>query len=461
MFGRSIKRVFGVASALIVTAGQGAAGEAFPGAVGYGSGADGWKSGAVIAVTTLADDGPGSLRACATRGPRAKVCMFQVGGTIVLDRPLHISPNTYIAGQTAPGQGIELRLGDSDRTPVVIKNTQNVVVRFLKIRPGLPNRPSANVDAVTIENAEHIYLDHLSLMFASDEVLNIHVANSRTANITVANSIIAYGLDNAGHPKGRHSKGALVCSDEGVRKECGRISLWRNLFAHNRDRNPDIKATEVGPVEIVGNVFYNPISQFGEFYDLLGNADILYSGNHALTGPNTIGATPEAVQVFEWEDAFRISLTARDNLATDRGRCLRDASFPVLDAAAEAAAALGGEQVSSVPEAPAADTLATVLARAGDHIDGTRERDRLDQTVVDDVANCTGRVIDDPAELGPWSALDTANAPPDTDGDLLPDAWESASGLDPSAITDLWSASPIADLSVIEVYLATRAGDLP
>ncbi|MCP6473648.1 hypothetical protein NL509_27780, partial [Klebsiella pneumoniae] len=82
--------------------------------------------------------------------------------------------------------------------------------------------------------------------------------------------ILAYSLDRANHPEGAHSKGALICSDEGRNPQCGRISLIRNLFAHHRDRNPDVKATAIGPVEIINNIFYDPISQFGEFYDLLG-----------------------------------------------------------------------------------------------------------------------------------------------------------------------------------------------
>ena len=81
---------------------------AFPGAEGYGAGAIGWKGGALIAVTTLDESGPGSLRDCVERdGPR--VCIFRVAGTIRLSSPLMVRSNVYIAGQSAPGQGIQLR----------------------------------------------------------------------------------------------------------------------------------------------------------------------------------------------------------------------------------------------------------------------------------------------------------------------------------------------------------------
>ena len=79
-----------------------AAQPAFPGAVGYGRDATGWRGGRIIAVTTLDDEGPGSLRACAeAEGPR--ICIFRIAGTIVVSRPIFVESHVYIAGQTAPG----------------------------------------------------------------------------------------------------------------------------------------------------------------------------------------------------------------------------------------------------------------------------------------------------------------------------------------------------------------------
>ena len=120
------------------------------------------------------------------------------------------------------------------------------------------------------------------MMFASDENLNIHVSSGISADVTVANNIIAFGLRNSNHPKGAHSKGALICSSEGDGNECGRITLARNLFAHNRDRNPDLKATDIGPIEVINNLFYNFGSQNGEVYNHLGNLRINYAGNVAI-----------------------------------------------------------------------------------------------------------------------------------------------------------------------------------
>jgi hypothetical protein len=78
----------------------------FPGAVGYGSTTPAGRGGRVIEVTSLDDDGPGSLReAVAASGPR--IVVFRLGGLITLTRHLEIhEPFLTLAGQTAPGDGI-------------------------------------------------------------------------------------------------------------------------------------------------------------------------------------------------------------------------------------------------------------------------------------------------------------------------------------------------------------------
>src|SRR3990172_3137288 len=81
---------------------------AFPGAEGFGSRTPGGRGGRVIEVTTLDDDGPGSLRAAiAAEGPR--IVVFRVAGTVELGSPLQAKhPFLTIAGQSAPGGGITL-----------------------------------------------------------------------------------------------------------------------------------------------------------------------------------------------------------------------------------------------------------------------------------------------------------------------------------------------------------------
>lgn len=433
--------------------GPAAASEAFPGAEGYGATADGWVGGRLIAVTTLRDRGTGSLRNCVeAAGPR--VCVFRVGGTIHLDTPLRARSQLYIAGQTAPGDGIQLRMAGSRQGPLLIDGVEDIVVRFIKLRPGAVAQRSANVDAVTIQNATRIYLGNLTLMFASDETVNVHVMNGTARDITLADSIVALSLDHSNHPDGRHSKGALICSAEGTANTCGRISLLRNIFAHHRDRNPDVKATSVGPVEVVNNIFYNPISQFGEIYNLLGDTRLAYVGNLALTGPSSTRHISAAVQVFDWTEGNFIGIWAKDNIAR---HCRNGVALPVLDSAA-AMHPLRRFPVMAAPIS-AANLLTHLPPRVGDVLPGGGHRDILDQIVLDDLKNCTGHVINDPAEVGGWPIIAAGESSSDRDGDLLPDLWEAANGLDPDQRDDPWADHDEDGRPNVAEWLAELAGD--
>jgi len=79
---------------------------AFPGAEGSGADTPGGRGGEIMIVTSLEDDGPGSLReACVADEPR--IVVFAVSGIVALESPLVIDdPFITLAGQTAPGDGV-------------------------------------------------------------------------------------------------------------------------------------------------------------------------------------------------------------------------------------------------------------------------------------------------------------------------------------------------------------------
>ena len=81
---------------------------AFPGAEGHGRYVTGGRGGEVRHVANLNPSGEGSFRA-AVSGSNPKIVVFDVAGVIPLTADLSIGANTTIAGQTAPYPGITLR----------------------------------------------------------------------------------------------------------------------------------------------------------------------------------------------------------------------------------------------------------------------------------------------------------------------------------------------------------------
>jgi pectate lyase len=264
---------------------------AFPGAEGHGKMAQGGRGGRIIQVTSLEDSGPGTLREC-IEATGARNCVFRVSGIIRLKSSLVIgddSNSVSILGQTAPGGGILLTIDQTNdelrHTPLVAKQTHDVIVRHLRIRPRLPNSVK-NVHAAVIENSQRVYFDHTSMSWATDENVSTY---SNTTDITIANSIFAEGLN-------KHSKCTLLGADPRVPQN---ITFWRNACISNNDRNPDNNHYGKSCIEIVNNVFFNARSEWGEvFSQYPGGTPISYVGNYFKAGPSTV----EKTYAIKWQN---------------------------------------------------------------------------------------------------------------------------------------------------------------
>ncbi|MCS7033127.1 MAG: hypothetical protein NZ561_03925 [Phycisphaerae bacterium] len=169
---------------------------AFPGAEGFGAQATGGRGGVVYEVTTLDDDGPGSLREALRGGDRTIV--FRVSGTINLKSRLELrSSRVTIAGQTAPGDGICLRGHE-----LMISDAEHVIVRFLRLRPGDEQR--CEHDALSIRNSRHVIIDHCSMSWSTDSVNDV---THGSGHVTVQWCIISEPLNRSIHAKGPHGYG--------------------------------------------------------------------------------------------------------------------------------------------------------------------------------------------------------------------------------------------------------------
>lgn len=423
---------------------------AFPGAEGEGAISLGGRGGRAIYVTTLADDGPGSLRAAVeATGPRTVV--FAVSGTIALKKPLHITQGRItIAGQTAPGDGITLR-----DHPLVV-DADDVVVRFIRSRLG--DEAGADDDAMSVGSGQRIMLDHVSTSWSSDESLSVSVARpdlGRPAyqHVTVQWSLIGESLNCNTAKKGAcHGFGSLLRGAHGTR-----LSMHHNLWAHHQDRMPrpgnyltPDKDKLGGFYDIRANVFYNwGTARAGYNLDRGGErASYNFVGNVYLTGPSSKGR-------FAFEEsnpgarAFFAGNTMDGQLPTDPWTLVRAHAQHLPEGLP-----VGYKLAAALPFAPVtADapdkTLDRVLAQVG----ASLVRDAVDRRLVDDVRHRRGRLINSQTEVGGWPTLKSAPAPLDSDGDGMPDAWEITQGLNPHDARDANHLDPASHYTRLEQYL--------
>ncbi|MGD9509409.1 MAG: polysaccharide lyase family 1 protein [Geminicoccaceae bacterium] len=404
---------------------------AFPGAEGFGAEASGGRGGEVRLVTTLDDSGKGSLRAClGARGPR--ICVFRIGGTIVLDSPLTLaSGDVTIAGQTAPGDGILLRAGERMAPGALLRlNRDNVVLRHLRLRRGAGEAVSAESnDVLQIRNARDVMIDHVSVSWGVDE----NVAINDSSNITVQWSVIAEGLLRSNHPKGPHGDGMLIHGDgQGV-------SLHHNLFVHNNERNPRIKVG--GVVDLVNNIIYNPGSTPTVLTDEFGKVSLNYIGNSYLKGPDSPASDYALDPRPTTGNGFGIHAL---------GNLLPGGADAVAGAVFRSAAPFPAPPVDPQPFLQAS---AEVLQRAG-----AQPRDEVDLRLVRDVRRGTGRQIDSPSQVGGWPDLAGGAPYPDADRDGMDDRWEAAAALDPADPSDRNEVAA-GGYTNLDRFLSELAGD--
>jgi MYXO-CTERM domain-containing protein len=209
------------------------------------------------------------------------------------------------------------------------------------------------------------------------------------------------------------------------------ITIAHNLWIDNQERNPKFKANG----ECINNVVYN----WGTGGGIIGGHSGTdwyedYIGNYLIAGPSAVDkfftfytSTDHAYQTGNMVDVNKDGQL--------NGRAVVEADFagtspPTFETAAH-----------SKPPVPvtvlsAEDAYARVVAQAGT----CQHRDAVELRLIGQLTSLgtKGAIIADESDVGGQPAMTQVTRPAgfDTDGDGIPDAWETAHGLNPNSASD-------------------------
>jgi hypothetical protein len=411
---------------------------AFPGAEGFGAVSIGGRGGMVVKVTNLNSSGPGSLQAaCEAEGPR--IVIFDVGGVIRGDVKIR-HPHITIAGQTAPSPGITIE-GRLLARPEPWKRMSDIVVRFIRIRP-LPT-VGHDGDVIQLPDTERVILDHLSLSWANDEMIDLcHSSEVTVQWCTVEES------DTEGHAKGMHNL-ALISAYP----RSGNLSVHHNLFAHHAGRIPSLSPYDADkPGDFRNNVVYNFSS--GLTHDgHTPKAPINIVGNYYKRGPNAFFVRP-----FEFHESgsYYIGGNYIESVGEIGDPRLPATKLPYWMRVSKAGVVLHAPAAVARVTTQSAQQAYTLVTEQS----GCFPRDRVTTRTIKELMSGTGswgrKAPAAPSDAWYLEGLAYDKAPPDSDGDGIPDIWEDTHGLNKNDSRDRNRKMPTG-YTAIEEYINDRA----
>ena len=403
---------------------------------------------------------PGTLRYAVTQTGVRRV-IFTTSGTIHLNSELRIKTGSItIDGQSAPGDGICIA-----DYPLII-NASNVIVRFIRVRLG--DVSNTESDAVSVNNATGVVLDHLSCSWSVDECVSCY----GNTDFTMQYCLVSESLRNSVHDKGTHGYGGIWGGKN--------ASFHHNLLAHHDSRNPRfdhdyVNRTHIGPIDFVNNVVYNwgSNSAYGGEGSTKGGGGrhINFVNNYYKPGPATKSGVRSRL-VDPWTscencvDACGGSVSAPKiylvgNYMFESQAVTEDnwrGSTKTQSVAGSATRWTNGLTVLK-NEQTAEQAYETVLTKAGCSL----HRDAVDTRIVGEVRNgsytytgrkgSTGGLIDTQSDVGGWPELQSAPRETDTDYDGIPDAWETQFKLDPNDPLDARETTLVTGFTNLEVYM--------
>lgn len=394
---------------------------AFIGAQGFGALTSHARSASakILFVTNLNDSGPGSFRAALTT-PGPRYIIFRVAGYIEvlskLNQEGEANGYCYIAGQSAPGDGITFRNGVND--PGSVANLwlreRQTCIRFIRARNrmSVPNRQCLTAFRFGRTPAvDHLMIDHCSFSWATDD------------QVFIAWDLATMQWCITGETNGKSTMFNTFSTGP-------RVSLHHNFWHSGMQRNPMIAS---GSAQVINNLVYNWGGRVGlaaEYYNLFHTpepgmiADVI--NNYFKWGPSTQYGT-EADGENGWEirqGGDKDSAPAPGSLFLSGNKALLP-SAGFINARVKATSSPGFPMAGSrqlVPPIPIAEQDIATQAQAEafatflfSKVGCLRpRRDGVDQALINSYSAYTGFAINSETESlyaranggQPWQALD-------------------------------------------------------
>jgi hypothetical protein len=375
--------------------------------------------------------------------------------------PLTIKDDATIAGQTAPGDGICI----ADH-PVGLGGN-NIILRYLRFRLGDRYQNKGMVDGSGHDDAlggsrrNNIIIDHCSISWSTDECLSVYGGDSTTLQWNIISEPLnySYHFEEGDKDFERHGFGGIW---GGIH-----LSAHHNLFAHCNNRNPRFNGTRSGATKEFADFRNNVIYNWGG-NNIYGGEDGNYNiiNNYFKYGPSTKKnvryrvvnpSKTNELPFGKWyvqgnyvDEAKDVSKNNWLGIDIGNGGTEADKREAVMDKPFSA---------ETIPLKSAKEAYMDVLKYAG----ASYRRDTLDERIINDVKNRTGRLIDVQGgyphgtayamTLNAWPALKSLPAPADTDKDGMPDEWEEKNGLNSNDAADAIKVSLHKFYTNIEVYI--------
>jgi len=410
---------------------------AFPTAEGYGRFAVGGRGGRVMHVTNLYDSGPGSLRE-AVEATGSRTVVFDVSGLISLTSKLVFrGENEFltVAGQTAPGKGICIRnytfggLGGRD-----------TILRFIRLRLG--NLSGRTMDGIGLASSDHCIIDHCSISWTIDEAFSSRGAK----NITFQRNLISEALNIAGHS--HYGKGSAHGFAGSIGGNVG--SFHHSLLAHNAGRNwslagaTDQANRHAGRLDIRNMVVYNWAHRTTDG----GAREVNFVNNYYKPGPASKTKTylnPQFENPAFGPQQYYVEGNIMEGVAGPEGPI---GKFKGMNVRGQQEAPVTVSEPffeHHVKTHTAQEALANVLADVGcnvpmldDHDKRVIEETRTGTTTYKGSKSGLPGLPDSQEDVGGWEDYPEIRRPAgwDSDGDGMPNQWETRKGFNPADAAD-------------------------